>query len=324
MQGFDSEFKNLKDYILKITHRIWEERGVDRIREYYAKNAPVKTPSSITSHVEDVVRFTLQTLQMFPDRQLLGEDVIGSEVEPGTFYSSHRILSTMTHEGDGFFGPPTKAKIHTRIIADCVCRENKVIDEWMVRDQSAILKQIGLNPKEFSLKLAEEWMNSGQPLLSADDLVNRWTGPPDSGKASGIVEKLIATYTSVFDNSELRLLDQSHDRACQIFAPEGKTLNGRSQLIDFLASYLASFPKGNFKVHHWILNQEEGKNTRIALRWSYSASHQGEGFFGKPKGAPVVVMAMTHAELQEGNVIREFHAIDEISIWKQIHQHVLQ
>ena len=160
MQGFDSEFKNLKDYIIKITHRIWEERGIDRIREYYAKNAPVKTPSSITSHVEDVVRFTLQTLQMFPDRQLLGEDVIGSEDEPGTFYSSHRILSTMTHEGDGFFGPPTKAKIHTRIIADCVCRENKVIDEWMVRDQSAIVKQIGLDPKEFSLKLAEEWINS--------------------------------------------------------------------------------------------------------------------------------------------------------------------
>ena len=47
MQGFDSEFTNLKDYILKITHRIWEERGIDRIRDYYAEHAPVKTPSSI-------------------------------------------------------------------------------------------------------------------------------------------------------------------------------------------------------------------------------------------------------------------------------------
>ena len=43
MQGFDSEFTNLKDYILKITHRIWEERGVDRIRDYYDEHAPVKT-----------------------------------------------------------------------------------------------------------------------------------------------------------------------------------------------------------------------------------------------------------------------------------------
>ena len=48
MKGFDPEFVNLKDFILKITHRIWEERGIDRIRDYYAENAPVKTPSSIT------------------------------------------------------------------------------------------------------------------------------------------------------------------------------------------------------------------------------------------------------------------------------------
>ena len=276
MQGFDSEFINLKDYILKITHRIWEERGVDRIRDYYGEHAPVKTPASITSHVEDVVRFTLQTLHMFPDRQLLGEDVIGSEDEPGTFYSSHRILSTMTHQGDGFFGPPTGKEVHTRIIADCICRENKVIDEWMVRDQSAIVKQIGLEPKEFSLRLAEDWKNSGQPLLTADDLVNRWTGPPDSGQASGIVEKLIATYTSVWENSELRLLEQSHDRACEVHAPGANTLHGRQQLTDFLTGYQASFPRGKFRIHHWILNEEEGKNTRIALRWSYSASHQGE------------------------------------------------
>ena len=189
-----------------------------------------------------MVRFTLQTLHMFPDRQLLGEDVIGSEDEPGTFYSSHRILSTMTHQGDGFFGPPTGKEVHTRIIADCICRENKVIDEWMVRDQSAIVKQIGLDPKEFSLRLAEDWKNSGQPLLTADDLVNRWTGPPDSGQASGIVEKLIATYTSVWENSELRLLEQSHDRACQVHSPGANTLHGRKQLTDFLTGYQASFP----------------------------------------------------------------------------------
>ena len=91
-----------------------------------------------------------------------------------------------------------------------------------------------------------------------------------------------------------------------------------------MTGYQASFPRGKFRIHHWILNEEEGKNTRIALRWSYSASHQGEGCFEKPKGAPVVVMAMTHAELQEGQVIREYHAIDEISIWMQIHQYALQ
>ena len=71
MNGFDSQFKNLKDFILKITYRIWEERGVERIRDYYGEKAPVKTPTSVSDNVEDVISSTYKTLQMFPDRELL-------------------------------------------------------------------------------------------------------------------------------------------------------------------------------------------------------------------------------------------------------------
>ncbi|MCS5557603.1 MAG: hypothetical protein NZ778_14025, partial [Arenicellales bacterium] len=67
MHGFDPEFEDLRDFILKITYRIWEERGINRIRDYYNESAPVKTPLSVTNSVEDVVRFTRETLQMFPD-----------------------------------------------------------------------------------------------------------------------------------------------------------------------------------------------------------------------------------------------------------------
>ncbi len=42
MKNFDNEFKNLKDYILKITYRIWEERGVDRIRDYLEKRLQLR------------------------------------------------------------------------------------------------------------------------------------------------------------------------------------------------------------------------------------------------------------------------------------------
>ena len=31
MHGFDTEFKDLRDFILKITYRIWEERGIDML-----------------------------------------------------------------------------------------------------------------------------------------------------------------------------------------------------------------------------------------------------------------------------------------------------
>ena len=77
-------------------------------------------------------------------------------------------------------------------------------------------------------------------------------------------------------------------------------------------------------MNHWILNEDAGKNTKIALRWSYSAKHLGiGGSFGKATGAPVVILAITHLELEDGKVIREWNVIDELSIWSQIHHHGL-
>ena len=318
MEGFDSEFKDLKDYILKITYRIWEERGVERIRDYYGENAPVKTPTRVSDKVEEVISSTYETLKMFPDRQLLGEDVIGSEDEPGTFYSSHRILSSATHLGDGFCGAPTGLKVNYRVIADCICRGNKVIDEWMVRDQSAIVKQVGLEPQEFGHQLALNLKNAGSTVPNVQDYVKRWEGLPESGPLSGAAKNLAQSYQALWEQSEFNALEKSHNRACQIHAPEGKVIYGRDQLIEFLTGYTKSFRKGSYRVHHWIVNEEEGKNTRIALRWSFSAEHTGFGSFGEPTGAPVVIMAITHAEMQEDLVVREYHAIDEISLWMQI------
>ena len=31
MQGFDAKFKDFPDYILGITHEIWEQRGVETL-----------------------------------------------------------------------------------------------------------------------------------------------------------------------------------------------------------------------------------------------------------------------------------------------------
>jgi len=323
MIGFDSEFKNLKDYILKITYRIWEERGVERIRDYYGENAFVKTPISVSDNVEEVVSSTYKTLKMFPDRRLLGEDVIGSEVEPGTFYSSHRILSSAVHLGDGFYGSPTGSKLTYRVIADCICRENKVIDEWMVRDQLAIVKQIGFNSRQFGQQLALEQKKILKVVPGPEEYIERWSGPPDSGPISGIVESLAETYQSIWEQSELTSLEKSHNRACQIFVPGGRTLYGLVDFSTFLKGYLFSFPGGSFKIHHWIVNEEEGKNIRVAFRWSYSANHTGIGSFDDPKGVPIVIMAITHFELQEGLVVREYLAIDDISIWMQIYNHYL-
>jgi hypothetical protein len=65
---------------------------------------------------------------------------------------------------------------------------------------------------------------------------------------------------------------------------------------------------------------------RAALRWSLDGTHDGWGAFGRPTGARVHVMGISHAEYgpfgPDGvGLRREFALYDEVAIWKQILMH---
>ena len=119
MKGFPDRFADLPDYILKITHEIWEGRGLRTLDHYYAPDLPMRFPSGLVTGNRAVIDGTLATLAEFPDRRLLGEDVIWCGDEDAGFLSSHRIVTTGTHRGHGAFGPPTGRGFVIRAIADC-------------------------------------------------------------------------------------------------------------------------------------------------------------------------------------------------------------
>ncbi len=69
MEGFDDCYDNFVDYILKITHWIWEERGMGVIYDTYAPSVVMHLGSSNLCGVKDVIANTLGTLHSFPDRR---------------------------------------------------------------------------------------------------------------------------------------------------------------------------------------------------------------------------------------------------------------
>ncbi|WP_321795119.1 hypothetical protein [Caballeronia sp. J97] len=129
------KYATVPDYIYGITREIWEERGVGRkLQEYYAADILLRAPTGFTGSNDGVTSQTLQTLHQFPDRQLIGEDVIWTGYDDGSFLSSHRLTSVMRHTGDGILGRATGRMVRSRIIADCWVRGGKVVEEWLVRD----------------------------------------------------------------------------------------------------------------------------------------------------------------------------------------------
>ncbi len=320
MKGFDPKFKDLPDYIIGITNEIWEGRGIDTLNHYYAPDIPVRSPDGVVIGNQSVIAATRATLEEFPDRQLLAEDVIWSGNEDEGFLSSHRILSTATHVNDGLYGTAQGAKLQYRIIADCAVKNNQIYDEWLIRDQGAIVSQLGVDPKTFA---ATQIANQGGPEAAArpfrpeHDVAGDYAGTGNDNqwgqRYGSLLQGLLAG-----DTSELR---GEYDRAIQQDLPGGIVAYGWESPESFWSELLSSMPDASFEIHHQIGNDPDLGPGRAALRWSLTGTHSGTGRYGKPTGAPVHVMGLSHAEYGPRGLKREFVLFDDTQVWKQILLH---
>jgi predicted ester cyclase len=317
MKGFDPKFRDLPDYIIGITREIWEDRQIATLRRYYAPDLAVRSPSGVVTGNEGVIAATMATLAEFPDRTLLGEDVIWSGDETTGFLSSHRILSTATHLGDGIYGPASGARLRYRIIADCAVRDNVIYDEWLVRDQGAIMRQLGIEPKRYAAeRIAAEGgpESCARPLTPLTDIAGPYTAIGNDDEAG---QRYAALLTRLM-NADFATIPQDYDRAVQIEMPGGVTGHGRETVDAFWLRLRAAFPSARFQIDHVIGRQDPMMPPRAALRWSLWGRHDGPGAFGAPSGAEVYVLGISHAEFGPYGLRREFVLYDETAIWKQI------
>ncbi len=311
MTGFDAEFKNLDHYIRVITARIWEGGRIDDIYAYYSDPCIVETPSSVSTPLIDVVNGTRATLAMFPDRRLLAEDVIQSGDAATGFLSSHRIISTMTHRGSGAFGAPTNKRIHVRTVADCVCKNNRIVHEWLVRDQAAIALQIGMAPRA----LAQAWL----------DKAGGWNKPiagvaPDGYMSHISTEVLAQRYAQSLQDfaAGCAVSAKMYDDAVHHIGPGGTTYFGQDEVALFWQQLFSSLVVQSLQIEHLAFQTGGGRADRLAMRWRAKTLHQGNGRYGEPTGKPVEILGINHVEFYQGRVLREWVLIDDIALWMQV------
>ncbi|MEO0911848.1 MAG: ester cyclase [Pseudomonadota bacterium] len=315
MIGFDEKWKDFPDYILGITKEIWEDRGIATLLDYYAPDIVVRSPASLVIGNGGVISATMATLAEFPDRVLRGEDVIWSGTPEEGMLSSHRIVSEATHLGDGIYGRATGKRLRYRIIADCHAKDNRIDDEWLIRDQGAIVRQLGMAPEEYARRqIAEEGDAPKRPFTAQDDVAGPYAGRGNTNewgeKYADILSRIMA--------ADMAVIGTGYDRACHLEYPGGVTAHGPEAADRFWMGLRASFPTARFTIEHQIGREDPMMPPRAALRWSLQGVHEGWGAFGPPSGAEVYVMGLCHAEFGPWGLRREYVVFDETAIWKQI------
>lgn len=317
MKGFAPAFDDLPDFILKITKEIWEDRGIHSLEHRYAPNIPVRAPTGLIVGNQAVISSTMATLAEFPDRSLFGEDVIWSHDEKFGYLSSHRLLSVATHLGDGAFGAATGKNVVYRTIADCAARENHIYDEWLVRDQGAIVRQLGMEPKRYVANQvhSEGGPENAQRVFTPDQDVDG--GYAGLGNKNKYGEQYADVLKRILSN-DFAAIEEVYDRAVQVELPSGIRGHGVAAVDKFWLGLKSAFPNASFKIEHQIGRDDPMMSPRAALRWSMYGRHDGYGAFGPPSGADVYIMGISHAEFGPWGLRREYVLIDETAVWKQI------
>ncbi len=320
MQGFDPKFHDFPDYIIRITKEIWEDRGISSLHHYYSPGIIVRSPASVVAGNDRVIAATMATLAEFPDRKLLGQDVIWSGTPEAGMLSSHRLISTATHLGDGAYGAATGKTLTYQIIADCHAIANQINDEWLIRDQGAIVRQLGWDPQAFA---RDQITREGGPdactlpLTPATDMPGPYTGRGNDNAwghtHADILHRIMA--------ADFTVIPHSYDRACELHFPGGLTQHGHAAADGFWLSLRAAFPDASFTIHHQIGRDDPLMPPRSAIRWSLHGTHSGWGAFGAPSGAQVYVLGISHAEHGPWGLRRDYTLFDETAVWKQILLH---
>jgi hypothetical protein len=317
MPRFSERWPSFTDYIIEITREIWDQRKVLALHDYYAKDIVVRTPAGVSVGVEAVIAATYESIGRAPHRTAGAEDVIWSCDASGHFYSSHRNVDFLVHDQDDLYGPATGRKVWYWIVADCAARDDVVDDEWLVRDTGGVARQLGWHPLEFARR---QITDEGGPEACRKPLT-AVTDRPGPYKGAGNDDPWGAKYAAVLERvmrGDLSAVLEAYDEQCHCLYAGSREGHCPNDVNAFWATLRSSFPRARFTIQHIIGRVDDLMPPRAAIRWTLEGKHEGWGAFGRPTGAEVYIMGMSHAEFGPRGVRREYALFDEVAVWKQI------
>lgn len=317
LPGFDPEFGDIVDYIIKITHRIWEEKNVGLCRDYYSAICPVHTLGGCTETVEDVVQGTLRTMAAFPDRILIGENVVWSADAPGRYYSSHRITSAMTNSGWSEFGAPTGRTVKVTTIADCVCEQNRIVYEWLVRDNGYLVRQLGYDPREVASRIAATPASPGfrawweQEFRRARESAGL-AGTARAGDPAALPGRWV---DGLLNGRRFGDVADLYRPNARVEWPGGRHVLGPRAIAGLLIQWLAQIPDARAVCDHVAVTPFDADTVDVAFRWTLAGTFATrDAALQSLAGQPALVLAATHLRVTDGRIAEEWTVFDEIAL----------
>lgn len=325
MRGFEDDYVDIVDYIVRITHRIWEEKHIGYIYDTYSHNCKVTDDSGLQYGRDKIVADTVHTINAFPDIRLYADEIVWAGDDETGFHTSHRVFIVGHNTGYSEFGPPTGKKVVVWCVANCVSLRNEIFEEWVIYNNSSLLSQLGFDLRTKARELAQAGQNGLEdPRFGERERTLGQGKPPHLSpkETDGFdVEDFIRrSYHYIWNWRMPGKVDDAYVPNLRFHGPTGRELYGRGEYKSFILSIMAMFPDLSLQIDdvYWMGNEERGYTTSV--RWSIVGTHRGAGIYGPPTGRPVYLWGITQHRIEGGRIQEEWMMFNEFEVMQQIYR----
>ncbi len=324
MRGFEDTYRNIIDYIVRITYRIWEDRDVQYIADTYSNVSMVYDDYGLQHGSEKIIRDTHHTTGAFSDIQLIADEVIWAGNDDIGFHTSHRTLIRGTNDGDSKYGPATNRHVDVLVIANCVALENEIFLEHVLYNNSSLLKQLGHNLDDVVATLSKSppagWPRDAETWESLRNAARPDRPLSIAQPADGFDVDRFAreTFDKLWNRRDYSTLASVYAVDFAFAGPTDRQFAGSTIYQTLLSSLLASFPDLELQVDevYWMGDENDGYLT--SERWSADATHTGHGLYGEPTGKTVQIWGITQHHIVGGKIVAEWMLFNELDLMMQL------
>ena len=324
MRGFEETYRNIIDYIVRITYKIWEDRDVEYIGDTYYDDSRVYDDYGLQLGNKKIISDTHHTTGAFSDIKLIADEIVWAGDDDIGYHTSHRTIIRGSNDGESKYGPATNKTIDVLVIANCVALENEIFLEHVLYNNSSMLQQLAHSLKEIVPKLVAE-APAGWPRDAATwDSLRKATSPAQpisvAQPADGFDVDRFArtTIDQLWNSKKYDVLGSTYADGFVFEGPTDRKFSGARPYRELLQSLFASFPDLKVQVDevYWMGNDADGYLT--SERWSAEGTHSGPGLYGEATDKPVQIWGITQHQIVGGKIVAEWMLFNELDLMMQL------
>ncbi len=323
LRGFPDGYTDIVDWIVRITHRIWEDQDVGYVYDTYAPGVVVHDDHGAHHGVERVVEGTIASIHAFPDLRSWADDVVWAGDEVQGFATSHRYVTSGHHLGAWEWGPATGRALNLWGIANCLSVEGEIIEEHVLYNTCSRLAQVGVDVADAARRVGSV-LRATEADASVSEVERLIRGrhpepyPPAPTDRFDVEHHLRALFHDVFDRRDLSAVDRAYARNVRWHGTSDRTGFGRADVKGWARALLATFPDLGLQVDEVYWTGDEAHGYRASVRWSAAGTHRGWALYGDPTGRRVRLWGISQVVVTGGLITEEWAMCNEFDVLARI------